>query len=224
MKVYFRWWYGVSIVSCDTKSQSWISIGAISTKSFLPRLHFKSERRLRRWKLWQFNAITVHILCLWSFTTLTVELAACLCFNCWRRLRSRFLWWITIRRRMIAYLGRCQSFVERDGELGRCQSLFNFFVEKKVHLIYSREIIIFVSKPEIVWANSKSIFLFETLDQKKSSHSRLKTQDWKKNSRIESQNRHLPREKRPTISNWEKTICDTNECVKLPVCMKTSLG
>ena len=101
-------------------------------------------------------------------------------------------------------------------------SLYSIFCGKKVHLIYSREIIIFVSKSEIEWANS--CLKNEKKYSSQSSHSRLKTQDWKKNSRIESQNRHLPREKRPTISNWEKAICDTNECVKLPVCMKTSLG
>ena len=42
------------------------------------------------------------------FTPFTLEdaIAACLCFICCRRRLSKFLWWITIRRNMIAYLGQ----------------------------------------------------------------------------------------------------------------------
>ena len=35
-----------------------------------------------------------------------LELMACLCFSCWRLLRSRTRWWITIFLRIIAYLGQ----------------------------------------------------------------------------------------------------------------------
>ena len=48
--------------------------------------------------------LVMEMLLVMEITPLTVLEAACLCFICWRRRRSRFRWWITILRRMIAYL------------------------------------------------------------------------------------------------------------------------